>query len=166
LPIALWRSLFQSRFECQPLRAATRLNVQQRAGRHRRDAVERFLSVDDRLAVEMRDEIVALQADERRRSVRSTSLMRSAGGGSMPERPPLPRAALPATSRQPAAPHAPVREDLIHHAAHHVHGNREADAVGAEVLREHRRVDADQLALGVDEGSAGIAEIDGGSRSE
>ena len=53
-------------------------------------------------------------------------------------------------------------EDLIHHAAHQVHRNREADAVGAEVLRQHRRVDADQLALGVDERAAGIAEIDGG----
>ena len=53
-------------------------------------------------------------------------------------------------------------EDLIHHAAHHVHRDREADAVGAEVLREHGGVDADQLAVRVDQRAAGIAEIDGG----
>ena len=51
-------------------------------------------------------------------------------------------------------------EDLIHHAAHHVDRNREADAVGAERLRKHGRVDADQLSVGVDERAAGVAEID------
>ena len=49
------------------------------------------------------------------------------------------------TPSQPRT-HAAVREDLIHHAAHHVHRDREADALDAEVLRQHRGVDADQLA--------------------
>ena len=53
-------------------------------------------------------------------------------------------------------------EDLIHDATDHVHRDREADAVRAERLRQDGRVDADQLAVGVDERAAGIAEIDGG----
>ena len=44
--------------------------------------------------------------------------------------------------------------------AHHIHWNREADAVGAQGLRQHGGVDADQLSIGVDERAAGVAEID------
>src|SRR5690349_3729922 len=55
-----------------------------------------------------------------------------------------------------------MRQDLIHHSAHHVYWNREADAVGAERLRQYGGVDADQFAFGIDERAAGVAEVDGG----
>src|SRR5258708_7820638 len=46
------------------------------------------------------------------------------------------------------------------HAAHHVHGNREADALRAAGAREDRGVDADQAAVDVDQRAAGVARID------
>ena len=55
----------------------------------------------------------------------------------------------------------PLVEDLVHHAAHQVHRDREADALDAEILGEHRGVDADQLAAGIDQRAAGIADVDG-----
>src|SRR5579864_7140343 len=60
----------------------------------------------------------------------------------------------------PAAYHAAVRDDLAHHAAHHVHRDREADTLDAEILGDDRRVDADQLAAGVDQRPPRIAEVD------
>jgi hypothetical protein len=55
-----------------------------------------------------------------------------------------------------------VGEDLFHDAAHQVHGDREADALGTTgTAVQHGRVDADQVAVRVDEGATGVAEIDG-----
>ena len=159
---AAWRAFFQRRIERQPLRAAPRLDVQRRTRRHRRDPVERFLCAEDRLAVEVRDEIVTLQADERGRSTWSHVADAQRGRRIDAQRRRRRARHFLGFDAQPAASHAAVREDLVHHAAHHVHRNREADAVGAKVLRQHRGVDADQLALRVDERAAGIAEIDGG----
>ena len=61
----------------------------------------------------------------------------------------------------PAAHHASLGEDLVHHAAHEVHRDRETDAFHAEILREHRGVDADQLAVGIDQRATGVAHVDG-----
>ena len=61
----------------------------------------------------------------------------------------------------PAAHHATLGEDLAHHAANQVHRDRKADAFHAEVLREHRGVDADELAIDIDQRAARIAHVDG-----
>ena len=64
---------------------------------------------------------------------------------------------------QPAAYHVAVRQDLLHDAAHQIDGNGKADAFGSPVgAVQHGGIDADQIAVGVDERAAGIAEIDGG----
>ena len=64
---------------------------------------------------------------------------------------------------EPAAHHVAVRQDLLHHAAHQIDRNREADALGPAVgAVQHRGVDADQIAVRIDQRAAGIAEIDGG----
>src|SRR5690606_29949968 len=64
-----------------------------------------------------------------------------------------------------AADHAAVIDELGHDAAHHVHGNREADAFRriavAQRRADHGRVDADELAASVHERAAGIAHVDG-----
>ena len=66
---------------------------------------------------------------------------------------------------QPAAHHMPVRQDLFHHAAHQIDGNRKADAFGSAVgTIEHRGVDAHQIAVCIDERAAGISQIDRGVR--
>ena len=53
--------------------------------------------------------------------------------------------------------------DLLHHAAHEIDGNRKSDAFGAAIgAVQHGGVDADQVAVRIDERAAGIAEIDGG----
>ncbi len=64
---------------------------------------------------------------------------------------------------QPAAHHVAVHENLFHHAAYQIDGNCEADALGSSVGSiEHGRIDADQIAMRIDERAAGVAEIDGG----
>ena len=40
-------------------------------------------------------------------------------------------------------------------------GNREADAFDAEILGQHRGVDADEFAIGIDQRAAGVADVDG-----
>src|SRR3954453_15677198 len=56
---------------------------------------------------------------------------------------------------------AAVLEQLLDDAADRVAGDREADAdVAAAVGRLDLRVDADDLAAGVDEGAAGVARVD------
>ena len=64
----------------------------------------------------------------------------------------------------PAAHHAAMREDVAHHAARQVDRDGKADALnagGVHVLGDHRGVDADQFARGIDQGAAGIAFVDG-----
>ena len=64
---------------------------------------------------------------------------------------------------QPAADHVAMLQDLLHDAAHEIDGNRKTDPFGsAGGAVQHGGVDADQVALRVDERAAGIAEIDGG----
>src|SRR5262249_18370807 len=46
-----------------------------------------------------------------------------------------------------------------HHDANHVRGNGKADTLRAARSREDRGIDADQLAVQIDKGSAGIARI-------
>ncbi len=60
----------------------------------------------------------------------------------------------------PAADDAAVLDDVVQHAAHHVDGNRKTDALDSEALRDDGGVDADQRAAGIDQGPAGVAEID------
>ena len=60
----------------------------------------------------------------------------------------------------PAADHAALRDEVGEHAAHHVHGDREADALDAEVLGDDGRVDADERAAGIHQRAAGVADVD------
>src|SRR3546814_20233312 len=53
-------------------------------------------------------------------------------------------------------------DDLVDGIFHHVDRDGEADADIAAAAAQDRRIDADQLALRVDQGAAGIAGIDGG----
>ena len=46
----------------------------------------------------------------------------------------------------PAAHHATARDDVVQHAAHHVHRDGEADAFHAQALGDDGRVDADERA--------------------
>ena len=52
-------------------------------------------------------------------------------------------------------------EELVDHGADHVRGHGEADADIAAARRDDGGVDADQLALGVDQRAAGVAGVDG-----
>ena len=52
-------------------------------------------------------------------------------------------------------------ERRLHHEPHHVGRNRKSNAVRAAAAREDRGVDADEPAVHVDQGAAGIAGIDG-----
>ena len=54
-----------------------------------------------------------------------------------------------------------LRPQLLHHALRHVHRNSEADTDVAAGLRQDLRVDANELAPGVDERAAGIPVVDG-----
>ena len=58
------------------------------------------------------------------------------------------------------ATHTPSDSELVHHVPRHVRGNREADADVAVGHRDDLRVDADELALRVDERAAGVAVVD------
>src|SRR6201987_1969893 len=53
-------------------------------------------------------------------------------------------------------------EQLLHYAARHVHRDGEADADISAAAREDGGVDADQLAVQVDERKAVVALVDGG----
>ena len=61
---------------------------------------------------------------------------------------------------QPSAHDAPMRLQLIHHVARHVDRNREADAVVGAGAAVDRRVDPDDLALGVDQRATRVAGVD------
>src|ERR671913_183773 len=60
----------------------------------------------------------------------------------------------------PAAHDLPVADDRVDDAAHQRHRNRESDALDACLTSGYRAVEADQLAVGVDQRAAGIAEVD------
>ena len=63
---------------------------------------------------------------------------------------------------QPAAHHVAVHENLFHHTAHQIDGNCKADTLRSAIGSiEHSRIDADQIAMRIDECAAGVAEIDG-----
>src|SRR5690554_1908764 len=64
----------------------------------------------------------------------------------------------------PAAHDPAVLENIFQNGLCEVGRNREADTVRAPRLAEDRRVDADQFAVGVDQGAAGVAWVDGGVR--
>ena len=127
--------------------ASDAADFEHRSRRQGGDAVQRFLRVDDGLTVQMRDEIVDAHADLRRGPCGSTELIRNATGGSMPSDGACSSRQFLGRHAQPAATHATVLDDLVHHTAHHVHGNREADAVRAQRLGQDRGIDADQLAV-------------------
>jgi hypothetical protein len=55
------------------------------------------------------------------------------------------------TMPDPARHHATFLEDLGHHAANQVHGDAKPIPSTPRFLGEHRRVDADELAFGVDQ---------------
>jgi hypothetical protein len=64
---------------------------------------------------------------------------------------------------QPAARHVALRQDLFHDAAHQIDGIAKPMPSGPPYCTvQHRGVDADQIALRIDERAAGVAEIDGG----
>ena len=68
---------------------------------------------------------------------------------------------------QVAADHAAVGDELLHHAADEVDGNREAEAFGHVLIAgraDDGRVDADELAARVDERAARVAGVDRGVR--
>ena len=50
--------------------------------------------------------------------------------------------------------------DLLHNTADQVNRDGEANALGARVLRQHRRIDADEFAAAVDQRATGIAGVD------
>ena len=60
----------------------------------------------------------------------------------------------------PPADDAAMRDDVAQHAAHHVHGDGEADSLDAQALGDNRGVDADERAARVDERAARVAEVD------
>src|SRR6202012_2432995 len=64
----------------------------------------------------------------------------------------------------PAAYHVAGLDDLVEHVARAGDGNGEADAFGADGLADQRGVDANQVAVGVDQRAAGVAEVDRGVR--
>ena len=59
-----------------------------------------------------------------------------------------------------AAYHPAVFLEFLDHASHEVDRDGEADALGGRVLRQDRRVDPDQFAVGVDQGATRIAGVD------
>src|SRR6185312_2832687 len=60
----------------------------------------------------------------------------------------------------PAADDAAVLDDVVQHAADHVHRDRKTDAFDAEALGDDGGVDTDQRTAGIHQRAPGIAEID------
>jgi hypothetical protein len=129
----------------------------------RRDLPERVLGALRALAVDRQHDVAGLQAGRRGRAVdvevgdddaavREPELLRLRVGDVLGH------------DADPAADHAPVVEDLLHHAAREIDRDRKADALDtgrAGVFRQHRGVDADQFAGRVHQRAAGVALVDG-----
>src|SRR5207247_2295190 len=66
----------------------------------------------------------------------------------------------------PGMPYVPCRDQVRSDSSYRVGGNREADAdaPGVRPRRENRRIDADDLALAVEKGTARVSWIDRGGR--
>src|SRR5690606_37821824 len=62
---------------------------------------------------------------------------------------------------EPAATHPPEFDNVADHPAYQIHGDGKTDALRAKLLCKYCGVDADEIAIGVDQRTAGIAEIDG-----
>jgi len=60
---------------------------------------------------------------------------------------------------EPAAHHMTFADDVLQYLDRGLDRNRKADALGRGLV-EHRGVDADQVAVGVDQGTAGVAAVD------
>ena len=61
---------------------------------------------------------------------------------------------------QPATDHLSVLDDRLHHFHRQFHRNGKTDALRAAGLGEDRRVDAGEVAVGIDQCAAGVARVD------
>jgi len=63
---------------------------------------------------------------------------------------------------QPAARNLAAAFELVHHVHRHIDGNREGQTLIAAGAAVNLRVDADHLAVEIEQRPAGVAGIDGG----
>ena len=155
-------ALAHGHVERELLVAAHHLHRHRLARRHLGDRVQRRVHVGHRAGRSIADDHVAQLAcrpSRRGCPARSRRRWRRA----CPSAPATRRApgvmSATSTPNQPRVTDAGL-DDLLHHALGEAHGDREADALVAAGAREDERVDADQVAVGVDERAAGVARID------
>src|SRR5262249_47135083 len=130
-----------------------------RAGLSARDAAEGVLGAVRRGAIDSEQQIPRLQP---------RMLRGAAGVGIADEHGWLPEPELLCLllghilghDANPAAYDAAVGNDVAQHAPHHVHRDGEADALDTDVLGDDGGVDADQCPARIDQGAAGVAEVD------
>ena len=145
------------------LAGALHVDLRAAAERTGGEAIIKAVGIVDGLAVDRDHQIGQFQPCPRRRAARRDIGDQRAGGNAKPQR----LGDLGRHRLQPGAEPRPLHRLAAalgggDDDAHHVGGDRKADALRAAGAREDRGVDADELAGHVDQRAAGIAGIDGG----
>ena len=115
-----------------------------------------------RPAVDLQDDIARKHARTIRRAALEDRTNQHARRGGKGERGGKVRGELLRFDAEPTSRHLSVTDDLLEHVLGDRYGNREADALRSAALRIDDTVDADQIAAGIDQRTAGIAGVDGG----
>src|ERR1700733_13695569 len=136
----------RAHFEAVPVAHATQQHGA--AGRVAGDAYQRILSTVRFDPVDVEQQVPGLQPG----ALRRTADVEIADDHARVLEPELLHLLLRHILRHdadPAADDAAVGDDVVEHPAHHVHGDREADALDADTLGDDRGVDAHQRAAGI-----------------
>jgi hypothetical protein len=139
---------------CSPLDARPRFE--------RRHPADQLLGAAHRLAVDAGDQISGPHARRERLALDQDIDHGHPAVVAQPElRRPL-RSDVLRHETEPPPDDVAVGENLLGDTAHQVHRDGETDTLGtARGAVEHGGVDADEIAARIDQGAAGIAEIDG-----
>ncbi|ABA51164.1 hypothetical protein BURPS1710b_3679 [Burkholderia pseudomallei 1710b] len=142
------------------LALAHHVNLRRRAGLDLRDDVQQLRRIGDVLAVDRHQNIARLDARlvgraalQHARNDRARFLRKAERFGDL-------RRHVLRLDADPAARDGARRDDALEHVARGRHGDREADAERAARARVDRRIDAEQVAVYVDERAARIARVD------
>ena len=127
-----------------------------------RDPREQRRRVARRLAVDLEHDVAHLNPGAIGRAVLHDAADQHAADVLERERPGDLRGDVLRLEPQPAARHGPVPDDLLEHGAGERYRDRETDAERAPRLGEDGAVDADQVAGGVHQRTAGVAGVDRG----
>lgn len=123
--------------------------------------IAQLRSTSHRLAVDPRHHVPLPYTGLLRRRIRCDLCDHSTAVGVYPERLGQAGGEILDVDAETAAFHFTVFHELPGQLPDHVDGDREADADVAPRRRQDRRVDADELALQIDQGTAGVARVNG-----